>query len=236
MLIVDPSNSRRKVTYIGWSHDSPDLLHRVQVRAQTTVHGEDLLIDDSGDGQAVEAVGECLPQLDVVSALALVVETVDTIDGSTLVVAAEDKEVLGVLDLVCEEQANGLERLLATVDVVTKEEVVRLRREATVLEQSQQVVVLTVDISANLLHPTLVPSKGPLSSTDLDRCLELEEDRLRDEDLSRLGAQIADLSLEQLNLLAGPAAPDLKETVYDRVEIYLVFRHSCDLLLAWCRI
>jgi hypothetical protein len=79
-------------------------------------------------------------------------------------------------------------------------------------------------------------SLNVLGTTDLDRSLELKEDGLRDEDLTRLGAQIADLSLEQLYLLAGPAASDLEETVYDRVEIYLVFGHSCDLLLAWCRV
>jgi hypothetical protein len=72
-------------------------------------------------------------------------------------------------------------------------------------------------------------------STDLDRRLELEEDGLRNEDLTGLGAQVTDLRLKQLDLLAGSAAPDLKKTVYDRVEIYLVFRHSCDLLLGWCR-
>jgi hypothetical protein len=72
------------------------------------VHREDLLVDDGSDGQAVEAVGECLPQLDVVSSLALVVEAVDTVDRGALVVTAEDEEVLRVLDLVCEEQADGL--------------------------------------------------------------------------------------------------------------------------------
>ena len=49
-------------------------------------------------------------------------------------VAAQDEEVLGVLDLVGQEKADGLEGLLATVDVVTEEEVVGLRRESTVLE------------------------------------------------------------------------------------------------------
>lgn len=72
------------------------------------MHSEDLLIDDGGDGQAVKAVGEGLPQLDVVSPLALVVEAVDAVDGRALVVAAEDEEVLRVLDLVCEQQADGL--------------------------------------------------------------------------------------------------------------------------------
>jgi len=66
------------------------------------------------------------------------------------VVAAEDKEVLGVLDLVRQQQADGLERLLASVDVVAEKEVVRLGRETTVLEQAQEVVVLAVDIAANL--------------------------------------------------------------------------------------
>jgi hypothetical protein len=114
------------------------------------VHREDLLIDDSSDRKAVEAVGEGLPQLDVVSSLALVVEAVDAVDGSALVVTAEDEEVLGVLDLVCEEQTDGLEGLLATIYVVAEEEVVGLWRETAVLEQAEQVIVLSVDITADL--------------------------------------------------------------------------------------
>jgi hypothetical protein len=144
-----------KVAYIGRSHDSPDLLHGVQVRAQASVHGEDLLIDDGSDGQAVEAVGESLPQLDVVSSLALIVETVDAVDRGALVVTAENEEVLRVLDLVCEEQADCLQRLLATIDVVTEEEVVGLWGEAAIFEEPQQVVVLAVDISADLKGSSL---------------------------------------------------------------------------------
>lgn len=34
------------------------------------MHTEDLLVDERGYGQAVEAVGEGLPNLDIVSALA----------------------------------------------------------------------------------------------------------------------------------------------------------------------
>lgn len=141
---------RERATYVSGAHHSADLLHRVEIGAQTAVHGEDLLVDDSGDGKAVEAVGEGLPQLNVVTALALVVEAVDSVDGGTLVVATEDEEVLGVLDLVGQEQANGLEGLLTSVDIVTEEEVVGLWREAAVLEETEQIVVLTVDIAADL--------------------------------------------------------------------------------------
>lgn len=72
------------------------------------MHGEDLLIDDSGNGKAVEAVGEGLPELDVVPTLALIVEAIDTVDGRALVIATEDEEIFGVLDLVGEQEADGL--------------------------------------------------------------------------------------------------------------------------------
>jgi hypothetical protein len=125
------------------------------------MHSEDLLVDDGSNRQAVEAVGEGLPQLDIISSLALVVEAVDAIDRGAFVVATEDEEVLGILDLICEQKADGLEGLLATVDVVAKEEVVGLWGKATIFEQSEQVVVLTVNVSTNLY-----------------RCLELEQNGL----------------------------------------------------------
>jgi hypothetical protein len=119
------------------------------------VHSEDLLINDGGNGEAVKAVGESLPELDVVSALALIVETVDTVDRGTLVVSTQNEEVFRVLDLVCKEEADGLEGLLATVDVVTEEEVVSLRRETAIFEETQEVIVLAVDIAANLARRML---------------------------------------------------------------------------------
>lgn len=73
------------------------------------MHGEDLLVNDSRNWQAIEAVGEGLPQLDVVSSLALVIEAIDAVDRCAFVVATEDEEVLWIFDLVCEEQADGLQ-------------------------------------------------------------------------------------------------------------------------------
>lgn len=64
-------------------------------------------------------------------------------------------------------------------------------------------------------------------STHLDRSLEFEEDGLGDEDLAGLGAKVADLGLEKLDLLSGTGAADLKKTVYDRVEVDIVLvRHG----------
>ena len=123
-------------TYISRAHDAADLLHGVEIRAQATVHGEDLLIDDRGDGQAVEAISEGLPKLDIVPPLAFVVEAIDPIDRGTLVVSTKDEEVLGILDLVGQQQADRLERLLPTVDIVSEEQIVGFRWETAVLEQT----------------------------------------------------------------------------------------------------
>jgi hypothetical protein len=91
------------ITYISGAHDTAYLLHGVEIRAQTAMHSEDLLVDDRSDGQAVEAIGERLPQFDVVPALALVVEAIDTVDAGAFVVAPQNEEVLWILDLVCQK-------------------------------------------------------------------------------------------------------------------------------------
>lgn len=65
------------------------------------MHGKDLLVNDGSDWQAVEAVSECLPQLNIVPSLALVVETVYAVDGRAFVVASENEEIFRVFDLVC---------------------------------------------------------------------------------------------------------------------------------------
>jgi hypothetical protein len=91
---------RTSVRHIRGSVDAADLFHAAQLRAEPSVHAEDLVVHERRDGQAVERVREHFPQLDVVAPLALVVEAVDAVDAGALVVAAEDEEVLGVLDLV----------------------------------------------------------------------------------------------------------------------------------------
>lgn len=66
-------------------------------------------------------------------------------------VATQDEEVFGVLDLVGEQKADGLERLLASIYVISKEEVVRLWRETTILEEPKQVIVLAVNVTTDLV-------------------------------------------------------------------------------------
>lgn len=58
-----------------------------------------LLVYECCNWQAVEAVCEGPPEPDAVPPLALIIEPIDPVDGCALVVASQEEEVLGVLDL-----------------------------------------------------------------------------------------------------------------------------------------
>ena len=138
------------LTYICWSHNAADLFHRVQVWTQPSVHREDLLVNDGSNWQAIEAVGKGLPQFYVISPLALIIKAVDTVDRSALMVSPKNEKVLRILDLVRQKQAYRLERLLTSVYIVSKEKVVGFRGESSVLEKPEEIVVLTMYVSADL--------------------------------------------------------------------------------------
>ena len=128
------ASKEKYCTYISGAHDTADLFHRVEVRTQTAVHCENLFVNNCCNGEAVEAICERLPELDIVPSLAFVVETIDTIDGRAFVVAPQDEEVLGVFDLVGKKEADCLKRLLASIDIVSEEEVVCLWGETAIFE------------------------------------------------------------------------------------------------------
>ena len=65
-------------------------------------------------------------------------------------VPTQDEEILWILDLVRQKQANGFKRLFASVNVVPKEEVVRFGWKSSVLKEAEKVVILAMDITTDL--------------------------------------------------------------------------------------
>ena len=130
--------------------DVADVVHVAERRAETAVNTENFACYDSCNWQCVECVDERLPDLHITTPLAFVVESVHSGDVGAFVVAAKQEEVLWVSNLVAQKQQDSFETLLATVDVVTEEEVVGLWRETTVLEETEEVVVLAVNVTADL--------------------------------------------------------------------------------------
>jgi len=91
-----------------------------------------------------------MPKFYRIDSFAGIVEPITPIDRFTLVVAPEQEEVLWVLDLVRHEQADGRNTVVASVDVVSQEEVVGTRREATTVEVVQQILELPVDVTQDV--------------------------------------------------------------------------------------
>jgi hypothetical protein len=93
--------------------------------------------------------------------LTLIVETVNSVDAGLFVVSSQQEEVLGIENLVRKKQADGFNRILPTIHVVSQEQVVISRRVSSVMfgvsaiviihnfEESQQIVVLPVDVTCH---------------------------------------------------------------------------------------
>lgn len=79
-------------------------------------------------------------------------------------ITSQDEEILGILDLVGKQKADGLERLFATIHIVTKKEVVCFRWKPAVFKEAQKVVVLAMNVAADLHQRSELV--GPLSLVD----------------------------------------------------------------------
>lgn len=69
-------------------------------------------------------------------------------------VPAEYEEVLGIFDLVCKQKADGLKRLFTSVDIISQEEVICFWWKAAVLEKTEEVIILTMNVTADLIYQT----------------------------------------------------------------------------------
>ena len=79
--------------------------------------------------------------------LTFVIKAIYPIDTGAFVIAPEDEEVFGIFDLVSKKQADRLETLLPSINIIAKEEVVCFWWEPAVFEESQEVVILAVDVA-----------------------------------------------------------------------------------------
>jgi hypothetical protein len=135
------------VGHVDGPGDLLDLVEGADLGAEAAVHAQNLLVDEGHNRQTVEALGEGLPQLDAKSSFALVVKAVYSVDRGRLVIASQQEEVLGVFDFIGQQQTDGLETLLASVNIIPQEQVVRVGWVLAILEQSQQVVVLAMHVA-----------------------------------------------------------------------------------------
>jgi hypothetical protein len=101
-----------------------------------------LVVDESSERKVVEEVGEVLPDVRIsILPQALVVETVNLSDLSRLVVTTEDRNAVPVPNLEGDEEGDGLDRVVSSVNVVSHEEVVRVGRVTANAEELGEIVL-----------------------------------------------------------------------------------------------
>ena len=66
-------------------------------------------------------------------------------------VSSQKKEVRGILNLVSHDQAYYLQGLFAVVHVIAQEHIICLGWKSTVLETSEKIVVLSVNVTDDLI-------------------------------------------------------------------------------------
>mmetsp|Transcript_96302 Transcript_96302/g.171084 ORF Transcript_96302/g.171084 Transcript_96302/m.171084 type:complete len:257 (+) Transcript_96302:63-833(+) len=104
-----------------------DVVQGVQGRRDATVHADDLVLDDGCNRQVVKGVCEEFPNCgSSVSADAFIEEAVDLRNLATLVISTQQSDALLEANLVEEHERHCLHRVVAPIDIVTKEEVVGL--------------------------------------------------------------------------------------------------------------
>jgi len=97
---------------------------------------EYLVINQGSQGQEIKQVGEIPPDVCVaVFSKAFVVEAIHLGDLAGLVVAAEDGDAVPIAKFEGDEEGDGFDGVVATVDVVAHEEVVGVGGVATDAEQ-----------------------------------------------------------------------------------------------------
>jgi len=130
--------------------EGPDVVEGVDGGAETPVEAEDLPVNQSRQRQVVEQIREVLPHVGIaILPQALVVEAVHLRDLATLVVASQDGYSVFVTDFQSDEKSDGLHRIIASIHVVTHEQVIRIGTPTAYLEQLHEVMELAMDVAAH---------------------------------------------------------------------------------------
>lgn len=101
-----------------------DLADFLNMRGQSSVHAENLVLDDCCDRQVVEGVHKPVPRVVTpVFSINFIVKAVVFCCETTFMVTPQKSNLVGVLDLVGKQESDGLNTVVAPVHVVAQEEI-----------------------------------------------------------------------------------------------------------------
>ena len=87
------------------------------------MHAHNFLVNKGDQGHVIEAGVELLPKVNFVPSFDLIEEPINPGNGLALVITSEDDDRVWEANLQSQQEADYLTALLATVDIVSHEEV-----------------------------------------------------------------------------------------------------------------
>lgn len=144
------------------SSDLLNLLEADQCGADTTVEAYYSLLDDSGKREPVEEIVDLIEHRVVISRVlsksiaALLSESEGVVDPLVLMVSSQQMDLVWESDLECHQKADGLQRVVTSINIVTQEEIVVVFDISVLIwcspkiEESHQILILAMDISEYL--------------------------------------------------------------------------------------
>ena len=111
---------------------------------------EYLLINDCTQPQIVKDFGAILPRLSIAILLHnLVIKPILLTNSATFVIASQQCDTRWIFDLQAQQELKCLHRVVASIDVITHKDVPRVWNLPTFVEQLQQIMELTVNVTTN---------------------------------------------------------------------------------------
>lgn len=111
---------------------------------------ENLSFNDGSNTKIVENFGAVLPRVGItILSDGLIVESIDSSNLSCLVITSEEGNVSWILELKAEQELESLNRVVASVNEVTHEDIASVRDLTSLIKELQEIMELTMDISTN---------------------------------------------------------------------------------------
>lgn len=127
-----------------------DLFKSVDRGWEPSMKAEDLIFNNRGNRKGIEEICKVLPDVGVsVLSKALVVKPIYLSDLPGLVVSSEDSNSFLKSDFKGNEQSDSFDWVVSSVNVVSHEKIVCLRKEAPDLEKFVEVSKLAMYVSTN---------------------------------------------------------------------------------------
>lgn len=113
------------------------------------MYAEYCLVHNTTNGHVVENLAKTSPQVNAVSALYIIVKSVHTGHGCTLVVASKQEYMFRIFDFEKEQEGYGLQAMRPSINVAAQEQITAGWWKPTELKPAKQVMKLPIDIPQN---------------------------------------------------------------------------------------